>query len=178
MAHDIIIEIFGHSNSGMNLTAVVESAEGDMLGIDPNHSYSAEEIAEDLLSTAERGDVFTLYHYETSDHAYDTRLACRDAGLPYVVSYRTTGAEEFQRAAFWRPGLGEEYETAIDVMRPMIAVAEVQAAVATGDLKTVRDLLIANDFRTLADLARTFSIGPDAAEDLRAYVEAAQAASL
>jgi hypothetical protein len=156
MSYNIAIEIIGSCNDEEALAAIIEAAENDASEYDWGRGADRDDIVALVRKAVDASDVLTLVKSDSLGLFHETRRACQDAGLHYVVSYGGVEQESFSQAIFYRAG-GEEFTIPLDVMSEVIPVRDIREAVEKG-IGAVRELVVEYDRKVLKDIDKSFTV--------------------
>lgn len=168
MYRNVIIEIFGASSEADALWKVIDTLEEDACEHQWGRAADTTDILASMRSAVDGGGMAVFMKSDTGRLFNDTREACRDAGLHYIVSYGPADAQGFTEAIFYRAG-GEEFTIPLDVGNEVIPLRDIREATKQG-LDAVQAVIDEYDRKTLKDIEKTFSVPEELMETLEASI--------
>jgi hypothetical protein len=168
MSYDVVIEIMGTSEDASLLRNVIEAAETDAAEVDWCVGADSQDIVDALKNAVEKGGMLTLVKSDTLGLFHETREACQQAGLNYIVSYGASGEEGFSEGIFYRDG-GEEFAIPLDAGNEVVPMRDLREAVLIG-LEAVQELIAEYDRKVLKDVPREFAVSADILQELQSEI--------
>jgi hypothetical protein len=162
--YDVAIEIMGNCDDAAVLRDVIEAAETDAAQIDWRMGADDRDIIEAISAAVQENRVLTLVKSETRGLFGETRKACQEAGLHYVVSYGVSGEEDFREGIFYRAG-GDEFQIPLDVANEVVPMRDVRNAVSQG-FEAVKEMIAEYDRKALKDVPKELVVPAEVLESL------------
>ncbi len=170
MSYDVVIEIMGSCTDAALLRDVIEAAETDAAERDWYVAADDADIIEAIKVAVEEGGILTLMKSDTLGLFRETREACQNAGLHYVVSYGSSGEEGFSEGIFYRAG-GEEFVIPLDVGNEVVPMRDLRASVEQG-LDAVKEMIAEYDRKVLKDIDRSLAVPVGIVQELASEIAA------
>lgn len=166
MSYDVVIEIMGEVADAEALRNVVEALEEDAAELNWGMGAETDDILSQVEVAIEGQGMLTLFKSDTGGLFAETRSACREAGLSYIVSYGDCGCDGYSQGIFYRAG-GEEFAIPLDVANEVIPLRDIREAVKNG-VDAVQAVIDAYDRKVLKDVPREFVVSSDILDEISA----------